>query len=147
MIHSIMTYPQTSRKLARARDFMREVYRQPVTLADISAQANLSPHHFLRTFQNTFQESPLEYLTRLRVERAKTLLQAGQHSVLEVCSEIGFESPSTFSAFFARHVGLLPSEYRRLARSSIVIPSPYLTLFVPSCFLSMYGGINREPQD
>ena len=138
-----MTFALTSRKLARARDFMREVYSQPVTLADISAQANLSPHHFLRVFQNTFQESPLEYLTRLRVERAKTLLRAGQHSVLEVCLEIGFESPSTFSAFFARHVGLLPSEYRRLARSSVLIPSLYRTVFVPSCFLRMYGG----PQD
>jgi AraC-like DNA-binding protein len=138
-----MTPSQTSRKLARARDFMREVYSQSVTLADISAQANLSPHHFLRTFQNTYQESPLEYLTRLRIERAKTLLRAGRHSVLEVCSEIGFESPSTFSAFFARHVGLPPSEYRRLARSSLLIPSLYRTLFVPSCFLRMYRG----PQD
>jgi AraC-like DNA-binding protein len=138
-----MIHPPTSRKLARARDFMRDAYQQPVTLADISAQANLSPHHFLRTFKNAYQESPLEYLTRLRVERAKTLLKAGGHSVLEVCLEIGFESPSTFSAFFARHVGVSPSDYRRLARSSILIPSVYRTLFVPSCFLRMYGG----PQD
>ena len=75
-----------------------------------------------------------------RDERAKALLRAGQHGVLEVCLEIGFESPSTFSAFFARHVGVSPSEYRRLARSSVLIPSLYRTLFVPSCFLGMYGG-------
>ena len=142
-----MNHPQTPRKLARARDFMRDVYTQPLRLAEISAQVNLSPHHFQRAFKNTYQETPLEYLTRLRIEYARRLLQAGRHSVLEVCLEVGFESPSSFSGLFARYVGVSPSDYQRLARSSILIPSPYLGLFVPSCFLGMYGGFTPKAQD
>jgi AraC-like DNA-binding protein len=131
-------HPLTFKSLTNARDFMRASYERPLKLPDISAQANLSPYHFLRVYKETFRETPHEFLTRLRIERAKTLLAKGEHNVTEACFAVGFSSVGSFSVLFARHVGLSPSEYRRYARSSGAIPREISPLFVPSCFLSMF---------
>jgi AraC-like DNA-binding protein len=137
-------HPQTHRDLREARDFMRHAYRRPVNLPDISAQANLSPYHFLRVYKQAYGETPHEFLTRLRIERAKTLLAKGSHNVTEACFEVGFSSLGSFSTLFAHRVGLSPSEYRRYARSTISVPSTVRSLFVPSCFFTMLYGTQEE---
>jgi AraC-like DNA-binding protein len=119
---------------------MRYAYGRPVTLPDVAACANLSPYHFLRVYKQTYGETPHEFLTRLRIERAKTLLGRGSHNVTEACFEVGFSSLGSFSSLFAGRVGLSPSEYRRHARSGISVPVSLRPMFVPSCFLSMLYG-------
>ena len=119
---------------------MRHAYQGPVTLPEISAQANLSPYHFLRVYKQTYGETPHEFLTRLRIERAKTLLAKGDHNVTEACFEVGFSSLGSFSTLFARYVGLTPSEYRRYARLGISVPGAIRPLFVPTCFFSIFYG-------
>jgi AraC-like DNA-binding protein len=133
-------HPQTYKDLAHARDFMRHAYQRPINVSDISAQANLSPYHFLRVYKQTFHETPHEFLTRLRIERAKTLLAKGSHNVTEACFEVGFSSLGSFSTLFAHRVGLSPSEYRRYVRSSVVVPGVVRPLFVPTCFFAMLCG-------
>jgi AraC-like DNA-binding protein len=133
-------HPQTHRDLREARDFMRHAYGRPVNLPDISAHANLSPYHFLRVYKQAYGEIPHEFLTRLRIERAKTLLARGSHNVTEACFEVGFSSLGSFSRLFAYRVGLSPSEYRRYAHSTISVPSTVRSLFVPSCFFTMLYG-------
>ena len=122
---------------------MRDAYRRPVSLPDISVQANLSPYHFQRVHKLTFGETPHEFLTRLRIERAKTLLARGSHNVTEACFEVGFSSLGSFSTLFAHRVGLSPSEYRRHARSSVAVPRTVRPLFVPECFFAMFYGPPR----
>lgn len=134
-------HPQTQRSLVDARDFMRHAYAGPVRLADVSARAHLSPYHFLRVHRQLFGETPHEFLTRLRVERAKTLLAAGSHNVTEACFGVGFSSLGSFSALFSDRVGVSPSEYRRHARSGILVPREVRPLFVPDCFAAMVFGL------
>jgi AraC-like DNA-binding protein len=133
-------HPQTYRSLANARDFMRDAYGRPINLPDISAQANLSPYHFLRVHKLAYGETPHEFLTRLRIERAKTLLARGSHNVTEACFEVGFSSLGSFSTLFTQRVGLTPSEYRRHVRSVVAIPRKFRPLFVPTCFFAMICG-------
>jgi AraC-like DNA-binding protein len=137
-------HPQTYRSLTQAREFMRHAYRHPVSLPDVAAKANLSPFHFLRVYKRTFGETPHAFLTRLRIERAKTLLAKGSHNVTETCFEVGFSSLGSFSVLFADRVGLSPSEYRRYARSAISVPSTVRSPFVPSCFITILYGIKKE---
>ena len=89
---------------------MRHAYQHPINLPDISAQANLSPYHFLRVHKLAYGETPHEFLTRLRIDRAKTLLARGSHNVTEACFEVGFSSLGSFSALFNQRVGLSPSD-------------------------------------
>lgn len=133
-------HPQTYRSLAHARDFMRHAYGRPINLPDISARANLSPYHFLRVYREVHGETPHEYLTRLRIEKAKALLASGSHNVTEACFEVGFSSLGSFSVLFANRVGLTPSEFRRHARSSVAVPREIRPLLVPACFLAMLCG-------
>jgi AraC-like DNA-binding protein len=133
-------HPQTYKSLANARDFMRHAYGQPINLPDISAQANLSPYYFLRLHKLAYGETPHEFLTRLRLERAKALLARGSHNVSEACFEVGFSSLGSFSTLFNQRVGMSPSEYRRHVRSVVAIPGKIRPLFVPSCFLAMIYG-------
>ena len=143
-MYSLYMHPQTHRSLTQAREFMRHAYSHPVSLPDVAARANLSPYHFLRVYKRAYGETPHEFLTRLRIERAKTLLARGSHNVTEACFEVGFSSLGSFSNLFADRVGLSPSEYRRYARSTISIPSAVRSLFVPSCFFIMLYGTQEE---
>ncbi len=136
-------HPQTYRSLASAREFMRDAYGRPITLPDISARANLSPYHFLRVHKLAYGETPHEFLTRVRIERAKTLLARGSHNVSEACFEVGFSSVGSFSTLFSHRVGLTPSEYRRHVRSVVAIPRTLRPLFVPDCFAAVFYDLPR----
>ena len=133
-------HPQTYKSLAHDRDFLRHAYQRTLNLPEIWAEANLSPYYFLRVHKLAFQETPHEFLTRLRIERAKTLLASGSHNVTEACFEVGFSSLGSFSTLFTQRVGLSPSEYRRYARSGVAVPGAVRPLFVPTCFSDMLYG-------
>ena len=66
-----MSSRRTLHKLCQVRDLMRDCLADELTLADLSVEADLSTWHFLRAFRAAFGETPHEFLTRLRIERAK----------------------------------------------------------------------------
>jgi AraC-like DNA-binding protein len=125
---------------------MRHAYGRPINLPDISAQANLSPYHFLRVHKLAYGETPHEFLTRLRIERAKTLLASGSHNVTEACFEVGFSSLGSFSTLFNQRVGLSPSEYRRYVRSSVAVPRTVRPMFVPRASSPCSAGLPKRDE-
>jgi AraC-like DNA-binding protein len=136
-----MLLPQaTFIKLCRARDLLRDCLGEPVALADAAAEADLSAWHFLRLFRRAFGETPHEFLTRLRIERAKDLLTVSGRSVTDICFDVGFSSLGSFSTLFARHVGASPAAFRRRMRTLVTTPGFYPWGVVPCCFAYMFGG-------
>ena len=101
------------RRLLRGRDLLLSSLREPVRLKDLAAASCLSPYHFHRSFTRAFQQTPHQYLTRHRLQRAAHLLRQTGLSVTEICFEAGFESPASFSDLFHRHFGAPPRRYRR----------------------------------
>ena len=79
-------------RLHTARDYMEANLNQPLTIPQIARQACLSTHHFLRTFKLVFDETPHQYLTRRRMERARQMLLNSDVSVTQICFALGFES-------------------------------------------------------
>jgi AraC-like DNA-binding protein len=126
-------------RVCRARDLIRECYAEPVTLVDCAAEAGLSPWHLLRSFRAAFGETPKEFLTRLRLERAKHLLAVTSHSVTDVCFDIGFSSLGTFSTLFKRHIGCSPKVFRRRVRCWVTAPGFAPGVFIPTCFARRFG--------
>ena len=116
---------ETNRRLLRARDAMDRDYSKPLDIAALAKIAIVSEAHFIRTFRQTFGETPHRYLQRRRVERAMALLRQDELSVTEVCLEVGFTSLGTFSRTFSAIVGQSPAAYRRGSE-----PLP-----VPTCFV------------
>jgi AraC-like DNA-binding protein len=107
------------RRLARARDFMETSFAGQLNLATMAREAAMAPHHFLRLFKKTFGSTPHQYLTHLRLERARTLLATSDGSITQICMELGFESPTSFALLFKRHTGASPSAYRAAFRRGI----------------------------
>ncbi|CAA9574365.1 MAG: Transcriptional regulator, AraC family [uncultured Truepera sp.] len=99
------------RRLWRARDFIEASYTGRVTLKEIAAAAELSPHHLLRLFKRFFGETPHQLVTKRRLERARYLLRTGR-SVTDTCFDVGFESLGSFSGLFKAQVGVAPVHYR-----------------------------------
>ena len=120
-------------RLIRARAFIDECCDLPLDLEQIASQASFSRYHFLRLFRSTFDQTPHQYLVQRRIERAKSLLAAGDLSITEVCFAVGFQSLGSFSALFHRCAGYAPKEYRARVFRGIYLPRR----FVPACFLRM----------
>jgi AraC-like DNA-binding protein len=133
--------PTTSlMRLCRARDLIRDYSAETVTLMDCAEEAGLSPWHLLREFRVAFGETPKEFQTRLRLERAKNLLTVTDRSVTEVCFDVGFSSLGTFSVLFKRHLGTSPKVFRRQVRRWVTMPGYTPWVFIPLCFASRFGG-------
>ena len=103
---------RTNRLLLRARDAMDRSYAEPLDIDALAAIACCSPAHFIRSFRDTFGETPHRYLQRRRVERAMFLLTQTDRPVTEICFEVGFNSLGTFSRTFRGILGEPPSRYR-----------------------------------
>jgi AraC family transcriptional regulator len=82
-------------------------------LDTLAAESGYSRSHFLRTFRAAMGCSPHQWLTRLRVERAKTILREKSVSLIDIALDCGFSSHSHFSNTFRQIAGVTPSEYRR----------------------------------
>jgi AraC-like DNA-binding protein len=128
----------TFRRLVRARDFLAAGHANRIKLEEAARQACLSQFHFQRLFARTFGESPHQLVTRLRMERARRLLEAGEMPVTEICLEIGYVSLGTFSMRFAERVGQSPSEYRRAARRWVAPRHGWRIYRWLACFVNLW---------
>ena len=106
------------RKIARALDYMRDLDpRTPtdaVKLDDLARVAELSKYHFLRQFSSVVGITPGAYLRTLRLCQAARMLRSSHGPIVDVALAVGFADHPSFSRAFARHIGLTPTEYRRL---------------------------------
>jgi AraC-like DNA-binding protein len=105
------TRHELTRRLGMAMERMHTALDRPLTIPEMAREACLSPFHFHRLFTAFTGETPHRYLRRLRLERARAMLRGGRRSVVEVAQSCGFESPTSFSAAFARHFGAPPRSF------------------------------------
>ena len=118
--------------LRRARDLIDRDYADPLDLDAMAREAGYSRFHFARGFAEAYGETPRAYLTRRRIERAKSLLRSANLSVTEVCVLVGFSSLGSFSARFRELVGRSPSDYRDDAVATTGVPP------IPGCVVLMW---------
>jgi AraC-like DNA-binding protein len=117
------------RQLRLAKDAMDRDWAEPgLDLDAVAAHAGYSRYHFIRAFKEAYGETPGQYLTHRRIERAEDLLRTANLSVTEICHLVGFSSLGTFSARFKAFTGLTPSEYRakHVGRGTALIPGCYV---------------------
>ena len=89
---------------------------EKVTLDRLGELTGYSPLHVLRLFKAAVGCSPHEYLSSLRMERAKQLLIESDMPIDRIAAECGFSSESYFHSYFKRSAGISPGEYRRIAK-------------------------------
>jgi transcriptional regulator GlxA family with amidase domain len=89
---------------------------QDLSVAALAAQAGLSERSFARAFRAEIGQTPAAYVEKLRVERARALLEDGAESLEAVTRATGFTSPEVLRRAFHRRVGVSPAAYRERFR-------------------------------
>jgi two-component system response regulator YesN len=99
--------------LDQARNYIECHFHEPdLSLNDVATQVNLSPSHFSAVFSRETGETFKEYLTKLRLEKAKELLRMTSLKSFEISVQIGFNDPHYFSYVFKKHTGQSPKTFR-----------------------------------
>ena len=101
------------RLLQRVLGRMKADLATDLDLSTLAAESGYSRSHFLRTFRAAMACSPHRWLTRLRVEQAKTILREKSISLIDIALDCGFSSHAHFSNTFRQVAGVTPGDYRR----------------------------------
>jgi AraC family transcriptional regulator len=99
------------RTFERVHAYIESHVGEQVRLDDLAGVAGVSRFHFARQFRRRTGESPMAYLLRTRIERAKTLLFRDGIKVCELAAVLGFSDQSHFTRTFRRLVGMPPSAF------------------------------------
>jgi two-component system, response regulator YesN len=109
-------YEKRSKSLVRnAMRYVEENYGLPLSYKDVAKEVFVSPSYFLSLFKRETGLTFVDYLTEVRIDRAKALLATTQRSITEIAYEIGFNNSNYFSSTFKRVVGTTAKEYRNRA--------------------------------
>lgn len=92
---------------------LKENYQKNITLEEAACKVGFSTYYFSRLFKQHFDQTFVEYLTHMRISKAKQLLTQPGSSVKEVCFSVGYSEPNYFSRVFKRKTGMAPSDYQR----------------------------------
>ncbi len=98
----------------KAKRFIDERFRDPITVQTVADHVYLSPEWLSTLFKKNAGMTFLDYLTHLRIEKAKELLQDVSLKIYQIGSEVGYRDTVYFSKLFKRKVGCTPNEYRNL---------------------------------
>jgi AraC-like DNA-binding protein len=140
-VAGVVRVDAASRRMLRARDRMDRSYDKPLDVAALARVALTSEAHFIRTFKETFGETPHRYLQRRRLERAMALLRETERPVTEICLDVGFTSLGSFSRTFTHVIGMSPSAYREAWRTGAGTAG-----YVPTCVVMSWTRPRGSPQ-
>lgn len=100
--------------LVRVLEYIYANLGRDLTITELAAVANMSPHHFSLCFKRSLGVAPHQWVVRARVREAGRLLRTRSMSVAEVALTLGFASQTHFTDVFRRATGTTPHHYRRL---------------------------------
>ncbi len=95
--------------------FLDKQPTRQIRLDDLAEVVGLSRFHFIRAFKSATSLTPMEYVERSRINRARALIASGQMSVVEVAHFVGFADQSHFTRRFKAHFGCTPGVYAKQA--------------------------------
>lgn len=97
-----------------SKDYIKENFNRDISLDEVSREVNISPYYFSKIFKEGTGENFIEYLTAIRIEKAKELLNTTELSMKEICTMCGYSDPNYFSRSFKKNVGVTPTEYKNV---------------------------------
>jgi AraC-like DNA-binding protein len=96
--------------------YISEHYNQLLTIEQLAAIEHYNPTYYCEWFQKQHGLSPMAYVRKLRLEKAKSLLDETDYSIVQIAEQVGYKHHSTLTRLFLEHMGMLPSEYRMQSR-------------------------------
>lgn len=103
----------TAEKISYATNYIREHYNEEIVINDLAAKLDMSPGYFSSVFKKEAGQSTMQYVTGLRVEKAKAYLADSDLSVAAIAKNIGYADSQYFYRVFKRTTGMTPLQYRQ----------------------------------
>lgn len=101
-----------SNKIVQAtKEYLEAHYADEISLEDVAEQVNISPQYFSKLIKKNTGFNFIDWLSMLRVKKAKELLTNSNYTVKEVCFMVGYKDPNYFSRIFKKRIGITPSEF------------------------------------
>ncbi|GAT33034.1 AraC family transcriptional regulator [Terrimicrobium sacchariphilum] len=110
--------------IRQALDLIHSGIAEDWTLDRLAAQLRLNPSYLVRLFRTETGSSPMKFLSRIRAERAATLLLSGSTRIGDIGVAVGWPEPKQFATSFQRHFGVSASSYRRKMTRSLGETAP-----------------------
>jgi two-component system, response regulator YesN len=95
-----------------AKAYIDNNFEKEILLEDVSKEVKLSPHYFSKFFKEETGENFIDYLTSVRINNAKKLLESGMLSIKEICFKVGYNDPNYFSRIFKKVTGYTPTDFK-----------------------------------
>lgn len=96
----------------QAKAYIDSHYFKEISLDEVSREVNISPYYFSKLFKEETGGNFIDYVTAIRMEKAKELLSSTDKSMKEICSAVGYQDPNYFSRTFKKNVGVTPTKYK-----------------------------------
>ena len=103
-----------SRPIRDAKQYIYDHFSMNITLECVSEQIGFNPAYFSTLFKKETGKNFLEYVTELRMQKAKNYLMQTDYDIAEIASSVGYGDLKYFSKLFKKNTGLSPSEFRKL---------------------------------
>ena len=102
----------------KAKDYINEHYSEAISVRDVAEAVCISESYFKTIFKKSSGYSYSEYLTIVRMDQAKSLLNTTEKSVTEIALDVGYQTPNSFSSLFKRETGMTPTQYKNSHKKS-----------------------------
>jgi AraC-like DNA-binding protein len=99
-------------RILPAIEYISKNYMEPIQITDTASLCNMSLTNFRRCFNNCLKVSPLEYITKIRIQIASMVLTSTNYSIVDISSRVGYSSLSSFNRHFKKIQGVCPREWR-----------------------------------
>lgn len=111
---NIITYKevQSNTIIKKAKEYIINYFHKDISLDDVSREVDISPYYFSKLFKDDTGENFIDYLTNIRIEKAKELLLNKELSIKEIGIKVGYSDPNYFSRIFKKCINKTPTEYR-----------------------------------
>lgn len=118
LLHDLSAYlagkntSKNSRIISKIRSIVQEGYASELSISRIAEEVFLTPNYISLIFKKETGETVTDYITRVRIDKAKELLHATDLKVMEISELVGYENPHYFSTVFKKTAGMHPLKYR-----------------------------------
>ncbi|WP_057984131.1 helix-turn-helix domain-containing protein [Lederbergia galactosidilytica] len=116
---------QWPEQIVKAALFAQNHYDKPIGLDDLVEASGLSKYHFTRLFHKTTSMTPLNYLTKIRLDKAMGWLRSSDKSIQEIARLVGYSNGNYFSKVFHKRIGMSPGQFRE---SKYTVPVDHIVV-------------------